>query len=177
MKKLIYPAAMALILSLSAFVFITAQNWKIADGYSIKFTSKDPSGTFTSLKGDIQFDEKDLATSKFNVTIDANSINTGNGMKNSKSKSAGWLDTGKYPDIKFVSSSISKKGAGYEAKGNLTLHGVTKEITIPFTYTKTDKGGLFTGSFSVNRNDYKIGEPGGHTEEVLALDISVPVTK
>jgi polyisoprenoid-binding protein YceI len=177
MKKLIYPLSIMIVLSLSAFVFIKAQNWKISEGYSIKFSSKDPSGTFTSLKGDIQFDESDLPGSKFNVTVDANSINTGNGMKNSKAKSASYLDTEKYPEIKFVSSSINKKGASYEAKGYLTLHGVAKEITVPFTYAKTDKGGLFTGSFNVNRNDYKVGEPGGHAEDILAIDLSIPVSK
>ncbi len=86
MKKIIFPMAVAATLFFSAFTVITSTNWKIADGYSIKFTSKDPSGVFKTLKGDIAFDEKNLDASKFNLTIDVASINTGNGMKKHQSQ-------------------------------------------------------------------------------------------
>src|SRR5580704_15683272 len=108
MKKSIFSLAIVATLFLSAFTFINAVHWKIADGYSIKFTSKDPSGVFTSFKGDIVFDEKDLAASKFDVTIDVNSVNTGNGMKNKKTLGEDFLNADKYPTIKFASTKITK---------------------------------------------------------------------
>ena len=177
MKKIIYPVAIALIIFTSAFAVITSVSWKIADGYSIKFTSNDPAGVFTSLKGDVVFDENNLGASKFDVKVDVASINTGNGLKNDKAKSAQWFDSQTYPEIKFISSKITKSGDKYEAKGSLTMHGITKQITIPFSFSKTASGGVFTSSFDVNRNDYKIGEPGGHASEVLKIDLSVPVSK
>src|ERR1019366_4480153 len=177
MKTIIYPVTIALVICISAFTVVNAISWKIADGYFIKFTSNDPSGAFTSLKGDVVFDENDLAASKFDVKVAAESINTGNGMKNSKAKSAQYFDVQTYPEIKFTSTKISKKGDKYEAKGNLVMHGVTKETTIPFSFSKTTGGGMFTGSFDVNRKDFKIGEPGGHTSDVLKIDLSVPVTQ
>ena len=64
-----------------------------------------------------------------------------------------------------------------KAKGNLSMHGVTKEITIPFTFSKNEKGGVFAGSFSVNRKDFKLGENNGHAADVLKIDLSVPVSK
>src|ERR1700733_14213825 len=103
MKKIIFPIAIVATMLLSAFTTINSMNWKIADGYSVKFTSDDPSGVFTSMKGDISFDANDLANSKFNVIIDVNSINMGNGMKNTKAKTADWFDTDKYPTITFTS--------------------------------------------------------------------------
>lgn len=176
MKKLLYPALAAIVISASAFTAINSTNWKIKDDYSIKFTSKDPSGVFTKFKGNIVFDEKSLSTSKFDVAIDAASINTGNGMKNKKAKKEIFLDVEKYPEITFVSNKFSKTTNGYEVKGILALHGVTKEVTIPFTFTNN----TFIGSFTVNRLDYNVGpESGmaGKAAKELKIDISVPVTK
>jgi len=174
MKKIIFPIAIVATMLLSAFTTINSVSWKIADGYSVKFTSDDPSGVFTSMKGDISFDANDLANSKFNVTIDVNSINMGNGMKNTKAKNADWFDVEKYPTITFTSSSISKSSTGtYEATGTLNMKGVQKQITIPFNFTNN----TFTGSFNINRSDYNVGTPGGHASSVLKIDVSVPVTK
>ena len=101
MKRLVYPIAALALMTASAFTFIASQDWKINDDYTIKFTSHDPSGTFGGLKGTVAFDENDLAASKFDVTIDVATINTGNGMKNNHAKSAKWFDAEKYPTIDF----------------------------------------------------------------------------
>ena len=174
MKKIIYPVAAIIILFASAFTFIQSQNWKIADNSSVKFDGGDPSGEFSGLKGDLKFDETDLAGSKFDVTLDVSTINTGNGMKNTHAKSAQWLDVAKYPAIKFTSSSIAKTATGYEANGILDMHGVQKEITLPFNFAAD----VFTGNFEVNRLDYNINtaEP-EHGAAKFKVSISVPVTK
>jgi len=61
-----------------------------------------------------------------------------------------------------------------KAKGTLNMHGVQKEITLPFTFDKD----IFTGSISVNRMDYNINtaEP-NHGAQIMKVDIQVPVTK
>ena len=176
MKKIIFPVAIAATLLLSAFTILSSVNWKIAEGYSIKFTSKDPAGVFTSMKGSVAFDESNLAASKFDVTIDVNSINTGNGMKNSKAKGEEWFNAAKYPTIKFTSDKISKTASGYQAVGTLEMHGVKKQLTIPFTFSNK----TFTGSFDINRLDYGVGTDQGmsaHASNILKVDVSVPVTQ
>jgi polyisoprenoid-binding protein YceI len=174
MKKHTYLVAAIAIVIASAFTFIQSLDWKIADGYSIKFDGGDPSGEFTGLKGTIQFDEKNLAASKFEVTIDAASINTGNGMKNTHAKSANWFDVEKHPTIAFTSSAITKTSAGFEAKGTLDMHGVKKEFTIPFTFANN----TFTANFEINRLDFGIDD-GKHPKMVpnMKMSITVPVTK
>ena len=174
MKRLIYPAAAIIIMVGSAFTFIQSQNWNIGEDYSVKFTSDDPSGVFRGLKGTVNFDEKDLANSKFDVSVDVATINTGNGMKNTHAKSAKWLDAEKFPVINFTSSAITSAGSGYQAKGTFEFHGVQKEITIPFTFQNK----TFTSSFEINRLEYNVNtaEP-AHGAAVLKVDISVPVTK
>src|SRR5258708_6671851 len=152
MKKLIYPIAAIVIMIGSAFTVFKSQEWKIADNYSVKFDGGDPSGEFGGLKGVISFDPGSLASSKFDATIDVATINTGNGMKNTHAKSEKWFDAEKYPTIRFKSSVITKTSAGYEAKGILDMHGVQKEISIPFIFDNN----IFKGSFQVNRMDYNI---------------------
>jgi polyisoprenoid-binding protein YceI len=174
MKKLFYPLAAIVLLIASAFTVKYAQDWKIAEGYSVKFNGGDPSGEFGGLKGSISFDPADLAGSKFEATIDVATINTGNGMKNTHAKSAKWFDAEKYPVIKFTSSGFTKTADGFEAKGIMDMHGVQKEITIPFTFDNN----TFKGSIEVNRLDYNVNtaEP-EHGSAKFKVDITVPVTK
>jgi polyisoprenoid-binding protein YceI len=177
MNKLFYPVAAVLILPGSAFTFLTAQSWQIADGYSITFTSADADGIFSDFKGSLVFDEQNPGAGKFDVTVNTASINTGNGLQNKHAKSDEWFDVAKYPQIRFVSRSISKTATGYQVTGDLEMHGVKKSIVLPFSFKKTAQGGTFAGSFTVNRNDYNLGKPGGDVGEQIKIDISVPVTK
>lgn len=176
MKHLSFAVLVGVTLLLSAFTTINSINWKITDGYSIKFKGKDAEGIFKTMTGDISFDENDLSSSKFLVSVDVSSINTGNGMKNKHAKSAKWFDATKYPSITFISSKTSKSADGYLVEGTLEMHGVKKQITIPFTFVSSS----FKGSFNVNRMDFGIGTMEGMSKKVsneIALEISVPVIK
>jgi polyisoprenoid-binding protein YceI len=174
MKKHFYFLSAILVVAVSAFTAFQSSAYKIGADYSVKFDGGDPSGEFKGLKGTINFDPANLAASNFDVSIDVATINTGNGMKNTHAVSDKWLDAAKYPVIKFTSKSISKTASGYEAKGTLDMHGVQKEITLPFTFTDN----VFKGGFVVNRMDYQINtaEP-NHGGSVIKVDITVPVTK
>ncbi|MEI8112603.1 MAG: YceI family protein [Bacteroidia bacterium] len=174
MKKQFYVFAAIIVFAASAFAAIQSMDWKIADTYSVKFDGGDPSGEFKGLKGSISFDAANLKNSKFAVSIDVATINTGNGMKNTHAVSEKWLDAQKFPLITFTSKEITKTAAGFEAKGTLDMHGVQKEITLPFTFDKN----VFAGSISVNRMDYNINtaEP-NHGSQIMKIDIQVPVTK
>ena len=176
MNKYIYPVIAILILAGSAFTFI-ATTWKIADGYNIEFSSNDASGVFKTFKGSIVFDEQNPAASKFDVSIDAASLNTGNGLQNKHAKSDEWFDVAKYPQIRYISQKFVKAGNGYQVTGDLEVHGVKRSTTIPFTFQKSATGAVFAGSFTVNRSDFKVGKPGGDVGEQIKIDIKVPVTK
>jgi polyisoprenoid-binding protein YceI len=177
MNKLFYPFAALLILTASAFTFLAVPAWKIADGFSIAFSSTDAGGIFKDFRGTLLFDEQNPGAGKFDVSIDAASINTGNALQNKHAKSDEWFDVAKYPVIRFASTSIAKSGSGYMVAGILELHGEKKQVSIPFTFSKSAQGGTFAGSFTVNRNDFKLGKPGGDVDEKIKIDISVPVTK
>ena len=103
----------ATILLTSAMYVTPSQDFKIADGYSIAFKSKDPSGVFKTMKGTINFDEADLPNSKFDLQFVVSSISTGNGMMNKKAQTAEWFDAAKFPEIKFTSTKVVKSGSDY----------------------------------------------------------------
>ena len=176
MKKTFF-AIVTLFALTGLFAFTLPTNWKIANTYNISFSTSGVSGIFKSFTGTVVFDEQSIATSKFDIAIDINTINTGNGMQNKHAKSAEWFDAAKYPSIKFTSKKIVKTGAGYTATGTLQVHGIAKEVNLPFTFKKSAAGGVFEGSFNISRNDFKIGEPGGEVGEVIKVNVSVPVVK
>lgn len=174
MKKQFYVIAAVLTIAASAYVAFQPSEFKIADNYSVKFNGGDPAGEFKGLTGTINFNPDNLAESKFDVSVQVATINTGNGMKNTHAVSDKWLDAAKYPLIKFTSETITKTANGYEAKGTLDMHGVQKEIVLPFTFVNN----VFSGTVEVNRMDYNINtaEP-NHGAQVLKVEITVPVTK
>jgi len=95
MKKHFYLFAALVVFAASAFTAFQSMDWKIADTYSVKFDGGDPSGEFKGLKGTISFDPANLKDSKFAVSIDVATINTGNGMKNTHAVSEKWLEAKK----------------------------------------------------------------------------------
>ncbi|MBC7887958.1 MAG: YceI family protein [Ferruginibacter sp.] len=176
MKRSFFTIAALFILA-TVFAFTLPTAWKIAEKYSISFSTSGVSGIFKTFTGNIIFDEQSLATSKFDITIDINSINTGNGMQNKHAKGEEWFNALKYPAIKFTSKKIIKTGVGYNAIGDLQLRGITKETSLPFQFKRNSNGGIFEGAFNVNRNDFKIGTPGGEVGETIKINVSVPVKK
>ena len=174
MKNQLYLIGTMLLMIVSAFTFIQAQRWKIAEGYAVKFDAGEHAGEFTGLKGTIDFDEKNLGASKFDVTIDPSTINTGNGMKNTQAKGAGYFDVEKYPTIGFTSSAIVKTGTGYQAKGTLDMRGVKKEIIIPFTFSNN----TFASSFLIDRKDFNLYDwTHEKISSTMKVSLTVPVTK
>ena len=135
MKQFSFAVLVGATLLLSAFTTIKSVDWKISDDYSIKFKGKDAEGVFKTMTGDISFDENDLSNSKFSTSVDVSSINTGNGMKNKHAKSDKWFDVKKHPSINFISSKFSKSKNGYQVEGTIEIHGIKKQIVIPFTFS------------------------------------------
>lgn len=128
---------------------------------SVKFTVKnmgfDVDGTFSGLQGLIAFDPQSPTTGSIDVTIDANTVNTDNNMRDGHLKDGDYFDTKNYPNIRFVSTKITAAKGGYLITGKLTIKGKTKEITFPFAATNNAEGITFTGSFKINRKDFGVG--------------------
>ena|SRR5471030_1510778 len=171
MKKIMCMVLAALFISLSAFIALT--NWKVKEPYEVKFSGGKIHGEFKGLKAHIQFDKTHPEESKISASIDANTIATGFFLKNSHAKDA--LDVDKYPIISFNSTAASKNGNGYKTNGNLTLRGMTKPVTIYFTFENNGSGGIFKGSFKFAPKSFNITHDG--TPDELTILLSIPVAQ
>jgi polyisoprenoid-binding protein YceI len=157
---------------------VLAQHYKVAEGYSISFANADVSGTFDQLSTtSLLFDPVKLSNSKLSFKIEVASINTGNGLQNKHARGEEWFNADKYPFIEFTSTKIEKTTEGYKAIGKLQMHGVSKEVSIPFTFTKKGNNGTFIAKFSVDRSDYQIGKKNSGVAETLKITANIPVTK
>jgi polyisoprenoid-binding protein YceI len=87
-------------------------------------------GEFTKITGAVMLDEDDISRSSVTATIDMASVDTGVQRRDTDLKSDKFLDVATYPTMTFQSTKIWKTGDGMaKMTGNLTLHGVTKEVT------------------------------------------------
>lgn len=165
-----------LVFSLSLF----AQNYTPVDnGSKVHFTIKNfgiaTGGDFSGLAGSIKFDPNDLSTADFNVSADANTIDTDVESRDNHLRKSEYFDVKNYPRISFKSTKVTKtnKSGYFYLFGNITIKGVTKEIKFPFTATPQNGGYLFEGSFKLNRRDFKVGGSSISISDDLNVSLSV----
>ncbi len=121
-------------------------------------------GRFNELKGSYTLDA-DPAKCKFAIVINAGSIDTGNKGRDDHLKSGDFFNVGEFPLITFESTKVATKQDGdktvYEVTGNLTMHGVTKEVTLPMVKlgekdTGRDYRSGFMCSTTLKRSDFGV---------------------
>ena len=120
-------------------------------------------GHFNKIKGTIYFDPDDVIHSSVEVSIDVSSICTGIKKRNEHLCSPDFFDVEKYPEILFKSTKVESTGSrGCNVNGDLTIHGVTKPVTLKAEYFGPIKSpfGATSLGFSVttriNREDFGI---------------------
>src|SRR5262245_19313822 len=96
-------------------------------------------GKFTDFAVTLTTDEKDITKSSISVVIKAASITTGIAARDNNLRTADFFDAEKYPEITFQSSRIEKKGKQLIAVGTFTMHGVSKELALPFSVIGPNK--------------------------------------
>ncbi len=102
------------------------------------FGISETEGKFTKFDGIVLSDKPDFSDAKFNFTIDVSSINTEDAKRDKHLKSADFFDIEKYPSITFKSKTFKSVGKNkYKLTGLLTMHGVTKPITLDVIYKGT----------------------------------------
>jgi polyisoprenoid-binding protein YceI len=121
-------------------------------------------GAFTKVAGTVRGDEQDPTHATVEATIDTISIDTREAKRDEHLRSPDFLDVAKYPTMTFRSKKITKTGDGrYDVTGDLTLHGVTREVVLhvegPSPAMKDPRGGLRAGASAtirIDRRDFGI---------------------
>ena len=117
-------------------------------------------GSFGTFEGSATVDGAHPEASTLSVTIQAASIDTRNADRDAHVRSADFLDVEQFPTITFTATGFAVAGDTVTVTGDLTIHGVTKSIAIPFEFTGEAKDPFgntrvgFEGSATVNRSDF-----------------------
>jgi polyisoprenoid-binding protein YceI len=118
-------------------------------------------GRFSDFEGAIEYNDADPQQSNVHFTINATSIDTAEPDRDKHLRSADFFEVDKYPQITFVSKRIAKRGAEtFDVTGDLTMHGVTKEIVLPVAHLGKAKDPWgnerlgFEAETTINRKDY-----------------------
>ena len=162
---------------LSAFFLLTAFTatngvWKSDDPHSqLGFTVthlgiSDVSGTFNDFDATITSSKPDFSDAVFELTAQTGSIHTRVEARDKHLKSADFFDAEKFPTMNFKSTSLNKTGNGkYKLTGDLTLHGVTKQVSMDLLYRGTVENAMnkkptagFQLTGTINRSDFNIGK-------------------
>lgn len=170
------------LLLLSAAVF--AQKYTPIDAESkVQFVIKNfglkVDGQLKGIKGSISFDPSELNNSNFNVSVNANTINTDNTARDKHLKKADYFHVEQFPLISFASSKITQRTTAgqYKVAGNLTIKGTTKPIEFDFTANPTNKGYQFKGAFTINRRDFKVGGSSLPLSDNLTVELDIMANK
>lgn len=119
-------------------------------------------GQFRDFTADVNLDRANPAKSSVEFTIQATSIDTGNTNRDTHLRSPDFFDVAQFPTISFKSTSVKAKSkTEFDVTGDLTMHGVTKRVTIPVTFlgfAKTPKGEKagFELETTLNRKDFGV---------------------
>jgi polyisoprenoid-binding protein YceI len=173
-KYLVIIAYFSLLILTTSLAFMPIDRFEITDAFSLTFKSADLSGSFKKMEGTIDFNEQNLATSKFNLSIDISTIKTGNGMRDKKAQTEEWFSAKKYPNIKFVSKTVEKEGDLYKITGDLTVKGISKVYVIKAKKSGSGNAISFSGTINVNRMDFKIGKKSDIVPDIMKVSFDLP---
>jgi polyisoprenoid-binding protein YceI len=166
MKRSITPMIALLVLAVP--VFTHAVTWEMDPAHSSfqfkvrHLTVSNVKGDFTKSRGVVMIDDQDITQLKVEVAVEATSVNTGHAQRDEHLRGLDFFDVTKYPTITFVSKKVMKAdGDRFRVMGDLTLHGVTREITVDvegLTPEVKDPRGNFrrgaTATTKINRRDF-----------------------
>ncbi len=147
--------------------------------FSIRHLLATSKGSISNISGSVDFGT-DYSQTKMNIVIDVNSINTNNQKRDDHLKSPDFFDVVNFPSITFVTSSVSKETSGYVAHGKITMHGVTKDVNVPFSYIGVQESpfqkGLFVtslvGEITLLRSEFGIEYMQGVVGDEVKIEIS-----
>jgi polyisoprenoid-binding protein YceI len=185
-----WTAAVALALG-TGVMSAQATQWKIDPMHSeADFAIKHMAistvhGSFHGLSGVITFDPANLAKSSVEATIPVDTVDTGVAPRDTDLKSPRFFDVTKFPAMTFKSTSVHKAGDHYDVTGDLTLHGVTKQVVLKLEEPGKEQIGMdkksvhrgFTATTTINRQDFGLAFNGtlSSGEAVLSDEVKIEI--
>jgi polyisoprenoid-binding protein YceI len=141
----------------------------------------DVPGSFTDFKGDVRFDPNNVKNSTVEFTAQMKSVDTRVNARDNHLRSKDFFEVDTYPEMTFKSTEVKKKGKRYFLVGDLTMKGVTKQVTIPFKIygpMKDERGTVrmgISGSTNINRREFNVNYGGNLPDGTATLSDNIVV--
>lgn len=187
MKKFFLICGTALLTASASF----AQTWTLDKAHSklgfsithMKISEVD--GIFKNFDVKVNSTKPDFTDAQIEMTADINSVNTDNDMRDGHIKGEDYFNAAKFPTMVFKSTSMKKTGAKtYVVTGNLTLHGVTKVVTLNATLNGMGENPMskkmmagFKVTGVIKRSDFGVGEESAMLGNEVKLDSKFELAK
>ena len=185
MLRRITPLALV---TLFVAVAARAETWQIDGAHSgVNFSIRhlaisNVRGSFGVVSGTVDYDGKDLAGVKVDVSIDTASVDTHNSKRDDHLRSPDFFDATKYPKITFKSKkSTPGSDGGFKVVGDLTIKDKTKEVVLDVEAPSAEikgPGGSFkmgaTATTKINRQDFGV-TPSGATDKVIGDEVKITI--
>jgi polyisoprenoid-binding protein YceI len=144
----------------------------------IAFTSKQMGvpvdGKFRKFDAQVAFDPKKPETSRIAFTVDLASVSFGATETEAEVAKADWFNTKAFPQATFQSSTVKAAGPGkFEVAGQLAIKGAKQNVVVPVSVTQAGGNTTATGTFTIKRLDFKIGEGDWKDTSMVANDVQV----
>ncbi|MGN6480409.1 YceI family protein [Luteibacter sp.] len=166
--------ALALALPFAA----SAADYKVGPGstlgFSGKFQGQQFDGSFGKFDAAISYDPANLATAKFDVTVDVATAKTGDSDRDKALPTADFFDASKFPKAHYVTSGFTKDAKGNViANGMLTLHGVSRPVQLKVVFNPAAGGARLSVTGSLKRLDFGVGSGEYKDTGTIADDVLV----
>ena len=174
LKNLLALTATALALQAQAAPYQSIVPAKSSVTFSYKQMGVAMDGRFKKFAAQVNFDPTKAEQAKASFEVDLTSVDTGSGEADQEVVTKSWFNTAAFPKAQFVTKQIKQTAPNqYEVQGTLSIKGLTRDVKFPMKHTAQGKDGLLTGSFTMKRADYTIGEGMWAKFDVVANDIQV----
>jgi polyisoprenoid-binding protein YceI len=130
-------------------------------------------GVFHKFTASVEFAPDALASSRIDVQIDMNSVDSMDKDRDTTIRSKDVFDVSHNPTAHYVTKTITKTAAGFAAAGTLTLRGVTKDVPIEFQFAPAGAGAKLSGSAKMNRLDFGVGQGEWKSTETIADAVKI----
>jgi polyisoprenoid-binding protein YceI len=150
------------ILGLSASTLLAQPRWEVTQGrvsFEIKNAGVTVDGHFNEFGGKLKFDPDQLEGASLIASVPVRSIETGMSMRDDHLQDESWFYEARYPRVRMRSVSIEPVGGNrYRGRFELSIKGRTRKVELPFTFVQQGNQGTFDGKFSIDRQDYGVGD-------------------
>jgi polyisoprenoid-binding protein YceI len=166
---------------LTFVAFAQNQNWNVVSS-SVKFKIKNAGimvdGSFSGLSAVIQFDASKGFGNKIEASVEAKTVNTGMDSRDNHLRKPDYFSVEQFPKIVMKSTVFSKEPDGkFKGFFTITMKGISNTVPVIFSFTETADKAKFSGSFNLNRLDYKIGESSWVLSNNVTIFIEVNAVK